>query len=459
MKQEAETPTRVGKWKTIAGETLLRAAEFLRGKEFYTSGRAAAEIALLYPGKAGQIRLRRFYAEKLYRAAAAVVLGIVLSIAAAAMQPSILSEDGSVLRETYGGRNREIELTAVESSGRKVPIRTTVSARKRTAAQAEALLEETILQLDLVVLSGNSDWDHVEEDLFLPEQMGDVQILWESGNFHVMNSSGRLNQEEIPKEGISFSIQGTLLCEERSKVYTRQVTVYPHFLTEEEQVQQHLQDAVRQAEEQQVYEESLQLPTEVDDAEIIWKEPDSGLLPILLILTVVMAMGLYWNEDQKLHTVLAARALQLDADYAEIINKMVLLLGAGMTVRAAWVRIAQDYMAHHKVERYAYEEMVLSMNELQRGIPEIQVYEHFGRRCGNASYLKFSALLTQNLRKGTRGLLELFRHESADAFQRQKNEVRKKGEEAGTRLLLPMFLMLADVLMIVMVPAFLSMQL
>ena len=66
--------------------------------------------------------------------------------------------------------------------------------------------------------------------------------------------------------------------------------------------------------------------------------------------------------------------------------------------------------------------------------------------------------LSQNLRKGTKGLSELLKLESIQAFEERKARAKRLGEEAGTKLLLPMFLMLAVVLIIVIVPAFLTMQ-
>jgi len=44
------------------------------------------------------------------------------------------------------------------------------------------------------------------------------------------------------------------------------------------------------------------------------------------------------------------------------------------------------------------------------------------------------------------------------AFEERKAQAKRLGEEAGTKLLLPMFLMLAVVLVIVIVPAFLTLQ-
>ena len=66
--------------------------------------------------------------------------------------------------------------------------------------------------------------------------------------------------------------------------------------------------------------------------------------------------------------------------------------------------------------------------------------------------------MSQNLRKGTKGLTELLKLEARQAFEERKAQAKRLGEEAGTKLLLPMFLMLAVVLVIVIVPAFLTLQ-
>ena len=66
--------------------------------------------------------------------------------------------------------------------------------------------------------------------------------------------------------------------------------------------------------------------------------------------------------------------------------------------------------------------------------------------------------MSQNLRKGTKGLTELLKLESIQAFEERKAQAKRLGEEAGTKLLLPMFLMLAVVLVIVIVPALLRVK-
>ena len=101
--------------------------------------------------------------------------------------------------------------------------------------------------------------------------------------------------------------------------------------------------------------------------------------------------------------------------------------------------------------------MCTTLYEMEGGIMESESYERFGRRCNIQEYLRLGALLSQNLRKGTKGLNDMLRLEAVQAFEERKATAKRLGEEAGTKLLLPMFLMLAIVLVIVIVPAFFSM--
>ena len=98
------------------------------------------------------------------------------------------------------------------------------------------------------------------------------------------------------------------------------------------------------------------------------------------------------------------------------------------------------------------------MHEMKGGMAESECYERFGERCGLQVYKKFGTMLSQNLKKGTKGLTELLRQEADTAFDERKNTAKQLGEKAGTKILFPMFLMLAVVLLMIIVPAFLSLQ-
>ena len=60
----------------------------------------------------------------------------------------------------------------------------------------------------------------------------------------------------------------------------------------------------------------------------------------------------------------------------------------------------------------------------------------------------------QNLKRGNSALLERLREEADKAWEEQLQQGRRMGEEAGTKLLVPMVMMLAVVMVMIMVPAF-----
>ena len=61
-----------------------------------------------------------------------------------------------------------------------------------------------------------------------------------------------------------------------------------------------------------------------------------------------------------------------------------------------------------------------------------------------------------NIRKGNSELLSLLSEESKKAFEERMEKVRKTGEEAGTKLLMPMIIMLVIVMIMIMIPAYMA---
>ena len=53
-------------------------------------------------------------------------------------------------------------------------------------------------------------------------------------------------------------------------------------------------------------------------------------------------------------------------------------------------------------------------------------------------------------------LRETLRLEMADAFEQRKHQAKRMGEKAGTKLLIPLFLLLAVVMAMITVPAWIA---
>ena len=137
--------------------------------------------------------------------------------------------------------------------------------------------------------------------------------------------------------------------------------------------------------------------------------------------------------------------------------KFTLLVQAGMTVRKAFQKMALDYKRKvSEKSRYAYEEIIVTCNEMESGISEMEAYRRFGERCAQIKYKTFATLLIQNLQKGSKRLSDMLEKESLEAWDERKRKARVLGETAATKLLVPMIMMMAVVMAIIMIPAFLA---
>ena len=106
--------------------------------------------------------------------------------------------------------------------------------------------------------------------------------------------------------------------------------------------------------------------------------------------------------------------------------------------------------------RFALEEMKTVLQEMDQGYGESEAYVRFGKKCEIPQYVKLGNLLHQNCRKGSSVLMELLKREQIEAQEARKRQIRAAGEAAGSKLMMPMIVLFILVMIIIMVPAFMS---
>jgi hypothetical protein len=168
---------------------------------------------------------------------------------------------------------------------------------------------------------------------------------------------------------------------------------------------------------------------------------------------------LAYLQDKRLTEAVDRRNRQMLLDYGEFVGELTVLTGAGLSVRQAWNRIVFNMQAGQEKgaeRKYLYREMLLTKNAMDRGVAEEYAYKDFGRRCGQPPYLRLGSLLETNVRKGSKSLNVMLRQEAEDAFGDRMQLARREGEKISSKLLIPMMLQFVLVLIILMVPAFMS---
>lgn len=222
------------------------------------------------------------------------------------------------------------------------------------------------------------------------------------------------------------------------------------------QIKAEIEEAVSNASEG----ERIELPDYVEGQKVEYINPENkrDFSASFLLLAVIVLLPLFWKQQQR--EQLEKRNQQLMLDYPEVVNKTMLLFSAGLTVRGCFERISDEYnrrLENGEERRFVYEEIACVCHEMKNGVSETEAVERFGRRCRQLPYLKFSSLVNQNIRKGSEGLTRLLEAEALEAFEKRKEAVKAMGETAGTKLLLPMVCMLAVVMAIIIIPAFMTM--
>ena len=179
-----------------------------------------------------------------------------------------------------------------------------------------------------------------------------------------------------------------------------------------------------------------------------------GLQIILLGILAVVALLLGKKADEKKES--AKRMDEMKKDYPLIVNQLSILMGAGMSFRKAVERIVTRYingLKSGKEQRPGFEEILKTYRKMADGRGEIQALEELGKSCQCKEYRKLSMLLVQNLRKGSRDLLDSLEQEEKNAFEMRKQTAMRLGEEASTKLLVPLAGMLFIVIVVLVVPA------
>lgn len=393
-----------------------------------------------------------------------VVITLLLTVVVLVVEMLPKDQPLFVTRNGYGegSKTQEYELT-IEDEDVKQKLQIEVEERRYTQAEVQELFGRVMDELDKVVLGENESFNRIETDLKLVTTLEDypINIQWDLDSYEVMSIEGELREDRLTTEGTLVRLRGTISYGEEQTAYVRNMMVFAPTREGAEQFLYEVKQEVEAREAATREDKGFRLPQELKGKKLTWEMKQEYRWYYMLLIGTVFAVYLVYREREKVKQKDKRRREELIREYPGMISKFTMLLDTGTTVKHAWEKIVQNYELQREQtgKQTVYEEMLLTYREMQGGVSEGEAYEKFGKRCGVAIYLKFGAMLAQNLRKGSKGISDILRMEAIQSFENRKSAAKRLGEEAGTKLLMPMMGMLLVVLVMVMVPAFLTMQL
>ena len=326
------------------------------------------------------------------------------------------------------------------------------------ADEAEQLFDRAFQEIQEEFLGTNPDFEHVTNDVVVRDayQDGMVAAEWSFDRTTLVTSEGCLRKDRITETEL---VQATVLLsyDLYERIETFPFCVMPQSIQTQEGFQRKVQSLL---EEQKEQERMLQLPVEVGGESLQWRRKFSyqGLgLSLLGVLTLLL---LPYAKKMEFKRQRVQRQKEMSADYPVIVSQLSLLLGTGVSLEEAAERMTLRYQQQKektKKMRAGFELWSQFSREIQDGVGEWSAIEHLGSRSGIREYRKLSMLLHQNQIKGNEHLVEQLEQEDFIAFEAQKQRAKKAGEEASTKLLFPMMGMLAIIVVILLMPAVLTM--
>lgn len=313
------------------------------------------------------------------------------------------------------------------------------------------------------LLKGDNDsLDCVNQKLNLVSKVpgSSMEVVWNLDDADYVYADGSIDPSQIPQQGIAQTLHAALHYGEESRSFDIQIFLCPIEKTIGQMAREEIENYLESENDPENNHAQLRLPDDVLGQSVLWTEKAAytGEKLLLMIVIIVICAALYYRSLPRQN--LEKRQMQIVSDYPKFIHKIVLLTEAGMNMRSA-LEVIVEGQKHNSEEKvhYVYKEVDVILRMMQSGISETKAYEYFGKNCGDSMYVKLSMLMIQWVKKGAAGTGELMQGMAQEAMLLRRDHIRQQGEKIGTKLLLPMGLILVVVFMILVVPAFLSLEL
>ena len=370
-----------------------------------------------------------------------------------------LSGGNTLPRDSYGGGTEHYAVVVEGLTGKPETVDIPVSPRIYRPEELSAAFDACMEELTGTLAGYGGSLSEVRTDLRLPTHVDSygIRVSWTSSAPDVLTSWGEVKNEAL--EGPAEVVLTAHLSSPGSQGtadFAVPVTVLPPAADEETAILKRFLSDLGELDRSQAAEAEFRLPADFEGKTLRYSQERRENYAVLPLLGIVSAALLYLRSMKEVRDTEKERRKQMLLDYPEIVSKFMIFIGAGMTIRLAWEYIVADYESSGGPVHYAYEEMSRSLMQLKTGAGEGRAYHEFGRNCGLRQYMKLAGIFEQNRKTGIANIRSILSVEMNQAWEERKNLARRMGEEAGTRLLAPLFLMLLVVMAMIVVPAVLA---
>ena len=384
-------------------------------------------------------------------------------------------------RPEYGSNSRMQRFTVElqykkETLDKKISVR--IAPRVLTDRQINEKLEAFSDALPKKILGKNKDLDHVTTDLILigEDPESGIKAEWSSDSPEILSNSGQIDSiaikefkaKKTDKTGINNAEEAVGRIVKLTAVYSlkgqeRETSFLIRILPEPESndrkaLEDRLQGMVKNLEKTASSQPTVALPVDLPgEIKIKWNRERGISVPEVILVTIAALLSIYLLRYRQAKNELKTDSEAILRDLPEFVNKLVLLLSAGLVTETAVMKITGDYQKHVGLRKKPLYEGFCEIEKrmLETNASFLKELRIFAQKSDVRELIRFSNILDENIHTGN-SLSEKLEGEAAMLWFYRKKNAEEKGRLAETKLTFPLVIQLLVLMMITLAPVFLK---
>ena len=392
-----------------------------------------------------------YVAQKISVVIIVLLCGLVFGLGVSVTSPKALQEISKVKRKDSSSTYSFVAKNKKETKDISIE----VAGKRRTKKETYRAIDKGKKLLVKKMLANNKSVNKVNSHVDFVNSIGkeDIKVSWGIENSDLIGYDGEIGKN-VPRKGSLVKLTAIMELDKITENYQFYIKVFPE--KKNSNLQGYLQKHV---DEKSITEREVSLPKKIGGKAYRYFVKNTNYAIWIFPLALVIAIVLFVIKDKDLDKEVEERQKQMLRDYPNIVSKLLIYFGAGLSIKSALERIVYEYKKQKNEIHYAYEEMEIAITKMKSGVSEATAIAEYGDRCGIHCYIKFANIIEQNLKRGSKDMVYALKSEVNSAVNTRKNSILKEGSEISTKLLGPMVIMLIISIVIIMVPAFLSINL
>lgn len=378
------------------------------------------------------------YAYKLFRTVGFTVGIVNILFLLLSWNLSQRQSDNVVQRPLSGDPPIEVDISTGDQGESNLLLE--VYPREYTEDEFGALSDKAFEYAKAAMQGENESLYKVTKDLTLitSDESGTLSLKWHSDRPDVIGSTGKLygtDEDVIMELTISDGVH-----ERVEKIPVRTVS-------DTKDDSERLMALLKEYERQNRTGESVRIPEEMEGYKLRVSRESSVKKQIILYSVLAAMAGAYiYHKLNELKERKGKRQDTLRREFYSFTSRLSLLMGAGINVKEA-MRLASEG------SKELAGEVRFTVNRIDAGLSEEKAYLEMSGRIAIPEYTRLMTMISQNINHGNSKLLMLMDQEVKNAMNMKREHMRKKGETASEKLLIPTALLLVIVIGVIMIPA------